>query len=227
MIPLHLIPETDPKAHPHAMVRFHHARFTLLTSRLIRIEYDPDAQFKDRASQAFWFRNQPVPAFSVKKSKNNIHIETDHLLLLYQYTEKGFTPETLSVTLKENGQTWHYGDVDPENLKGTCRTLDLANGPVALEDGPLSRSGWAMIDDSTSPLLDERGWIRARPHPHVAKDLYFFGYGRDYQSCLNDFFFHRWPHSADPALGTGKLVEPLLAVSSEGTAGLDDPVPKS
>jgi alpha-glucosidase len=39
------------------------ARFTVLTDRLIRLEFHRDGRFEDRASQAFWFREQPVPEF--------------------------------------------------------------------------------------------------------------------------------------------------------------------
>ncbi len=35
-------------------------RFTVLTARLIRMEYDPMGIFEDRASQAIFYRDLPV-----------------------------------------------------------------------------------------------------------------------------------------------------------------------
>ena len=40
----------------------------VLTSRLLRLEYSPSGEFEDHPSQAFWYREQPVPEFTVKRS---------------------------------------------------------------------------------------------------------------------------------------------------------------
>jgi alpha-glucosidase (family GH31 glycosyl hydrolase) len=69
-------------------------------------------------------------------------------------------------------------------LRGTTRTLDLMNGAVQLEQGLVSRAGWAVVDDSQRPVFDADGWIA--PH-NDSIDLYFFGYGHDYKKCLRDF----------------------------------------
>lgn len=93
--------------------------------------------------------------------------------------------------------TWYPGKPDPLNLKGTCRTLDGSNGDnkrAELENGLISRSGWAVIDDSWSAPRadgsrsfafepdDEVGydWWADRKDSH-ALDLYFMGYGREYK----------------------------------------------
>ena len=52
-----------PIANPSAVITAKNVRFTVLTDRLIRLEYSKDGQFEDRPSQAFWYREQPVPAF--------------------------------------------------------------------------------------------------------------------------------------------------------------------
>ena len=58
----------DPIADPAAVVTAGNVRFTVLTSRLPRLEYSPTGAFEDRPSQAFWVRKQPVPAFDVRRS---------------------------------------------------------------------------------------------------------------------------------------------------------------
>lgn len=179
-----------PLADPAAVVRGPQVRFTVLTSRLIRMEHDPQEQFEDRPSQIFWFRQQPASDFQVAQTPQMLEIITEHLHLQYRVTDLGFTRQTLSVRLKTADTVWHYGDRDPHNLRGAARTLDRADGAVPLEPGLMSRSGWAVVDDSTSLVFDEQGWLAPRDTlrgKSRAQDLYFFGYGHDYTGCLQDY----------------------------------------
>ena len=184
----HLKLPFEPEPHPEAVVRGPAVRFTVLTSRLIRLEYSEDEIFEDRPSQAFWYRRQPVPNFEVRKQAERIEIETEHLHLRYQATERGFTPATLSIQLKTSGVTWSYGDIiwRSQNLWGTTRTLDMVDGMTRLEPGLMARRGWSVVDDSPSLVFDEDGWLAVRAAP-TNLDLYFFGYGTDYVACLLDF----------------------------------------
>ncbi|MCX6028042.1 MAG: DUF5110 domain-containing protein [Chloroflexi bacterium] len=192
-IPIHFRLSLDPVADPAAIVRGPHVRFTVLTSRLIRMETSPDDVFEDHASQAFWFRCQPVPPFQVAQSPEQIEITTEHLRLRYTPNRKGFTRNSLLVELLETGVVWRYGDRDRTNLRGTARTLDQANGPVRLEQGLMSRTGWAVVDDSATLVFNADSWLEPRgarsgDRPEQdCRDLYFFGYGRDYLGCLADF----------------------------------------
>ena len=45
--------EASPPADPAAMVGARHARFTVLTSRLLRLEFAADERFEDRPSRSF------------------------------------------------------------------------------------------------------------------------------------------------------------------------------
>ena len=190
------IPAFLPIANPSAVITAKNVRFTVLTDRLIRLEYSKMNSFEDRPSQAFWYREQSVPAFKKTVTDSFIEIETDFLHLKYQITARGFTGKTLSITLKQTGVTWQYGMRQTDNLKGTARTLDGVGGTTRLENGLLSRSGWAVMDDSETLVFNETGWLEPRPHKKLKvlksfrvsqKDLYFFGYGTDYAACLRDF----------------------------------------
>jgi alpha-glucosidase (family GH31 glycosyl hydrolase) len=178
----------NPLADPAAVVTADNVRFTVLTARLLRLEYSPTGAFEDRPSQAFWYRKQPAPAFDVRRSDGVIEIETAHLLLRYTEHAHGFTPISLSVTLKASGVTWCYGDRSwaAGNLQGTTRTLDEVDGWAHLEPGLMARNGYAVVDDSRSLVFDAHGWLAARPTPDNL-DLYFFGYGHDYVGCLQEF----------------------------------------
>jgi hypothetical protein len=123
-----------PMAAGQSVVQVGNARFTVLTERLLRMEYHPEACFEDRASQAFWYRHQPVPEFTARTTDNGVEIETQYLLLKYQ-NGAGFTSDNLSIVVKATDTTWHPGDVDEKNLRGTTRTLDFINGYTPLGQG--------------------------------------------------------------------------------------------
>ena len=176
-----------PSAASEAVITAPNARFTVLTSRLLRLEFSPSGEFEDHPSQAFWYREQPVPAFTVERSPERIEIRTEHLQLNYLITPAGFSAETLSVEVFATGAVWHFGTSrNRANLMGTARTLDGADGAVRLDPGLMSRHGWALVDDSQTLVFNDEGWIAQRAHPENL-DLYLFGYGHDYLGCLREF----------------------------------------
>ena len=59
----------DPVADSHAVVTLGHARFTVLTSQLVRMEWSADGKFEDHASFVFLNRRLPVPKFENTISK--------------------------------------------------------------------------------------------------------------------------------------------------------------
>ena len=186
MVETHNLPGWHPIANPQSVVQADQARFTVLTERLIRLEYDPDKSFDDRPSQVIWNREQPAIKFSKRIRNGNLFIETDYLLLQYENGCK-FKPSSLSILLKDKGVVWHFGDKDQLNLKGTYRTLDEVNGKIDLDDGLVSLSGWSIVDDSKSLSFDPNGWISPRNKSEKYIDLYFFGYGHEYSSCIADY----------------------------------------
>ena len=61
--------------------------------------------------------------------------------------------------------TWHYGDAQRGNLKGTARTLDEADGAIELDNGVISRDGWAVIDDSAANIIIETDTVNGKANP--------------------------------------------------------------
>ena len=177
----------DAAADPAAVVIAGPVRFTVLGSRLIRMEYAPNGVFEDRPSQVFWFRRRAVPNFEVEREGDRLILTTDHLRLVYRGGDSPFAPDTLQITLLPDGPTWRYGDADRGNLLGTTRTLDMVNGNTLLEPGLLSRDGWTVVDDSRTLVFDESDWLTARAADETGRDLYFFGYGRHYREALRDY----------------------------------------
>ncbi len=198
----------NPVAPQSATVTAGNARFTVLTPEMIRVEYSPAGKFEDNATFAIINRELPVPQFKTTDDGTTLTITTDNLNLRYV---KGTDPRTnpasadnLSITMELNGNpvTWYPGLDDPQNLRGTYRTLDRNNADEyrdRLEQGVISRSGWAVIDDSPAAtradgsrslafVKDPDGidWVAPRADED-ALDIYFMGYGHDYKKAIYDF----------------------------------------
>lgn len=184
-IPSYLQLDVPATADSAAVITAPHVRFTVLTPRLLRLEYSPTNQFEDRPSQAFWYRQQPVPKFDITQTAELVVIETDALKLTYRVSEAGFTADTLQIN--GDGFTWHYGEQNSGNLLGTYRTLDDISGNTPLEQGILSTDGWVVVDDSKALVFNQNSWLEPRQAAEGTVDLYFFGHGRDYQGALNDY----------------------------------------
>ena len=185
----------NPKADAKAVVTSGNARFTVLTPQLIRMEWSADGQFEDRATLTFVNRETPVPEFKVRESKSKLTITTPALTLTYLKNGK-FSDKNLKAVFTLNGRevVWTPGMENPQNLLGTTRTLDGADGSKLkepMEQGILSRAGWSLIDDSQRHVLTHDGseweeWVEARPEGD-RQDLYLFAYGHDYKQALADY----------------------------------------
>ena len=177
--------ETRPLALTQNMVSGSKYRFTILTPSLIRMEYSKQGVFEDRASQSVFFRDFPENKFSTECSDGLLKIETENLIVTYKENEE-FSADTLSVKLKiEPASIWHFGE-DFEDLGGTARTLDEANGEIPLGKGVCSRNGFSIMDDSDTMLLNEIGWVEVRVPETV--DCYFWGYGFNYLDAVKDLY---------------------------------------
>ncbi|WP_114781733.1 glycoside hydrolase family 31 protein [Botryobacter ruber] len=185
---------TNPVANPKAVVVAGNARFTVLTPELIRMEYAAGQDFTDKASLVFINRNLPVPKFTTRRRGKNLVIRTNELTLTYTQDGQPFNAQNLTVEFKVAGRkvTWKPGMEDTQNLKGTMRTLDQVkgwDGEKKLEPGLLSRSGWALINDSKTNLFDgatDWNWVTPRQNKEVI-DWYLFAYGHNYKQALQDF----------------------------------------
>jgi alpha-glucosidase len=184
-------PPVDPSADARAIVLSGEARFTMLSESLIRLESSAAGRFEDRASLTVINRRLRVPPFTVERERGWLVLRTARLVVRYQEGSGRFDADNLRIELHSDGgtTTWRPGLPDSGNLRGTVRTLDGVDGPCTLEPGLLSRDGWALVDDSHRPLLNEGDgmpWPAARTEPQQI-DWYFFGHGRDYPGALRDF----------------------------------------
>ena len=177
--------DVRPKALLENQVIGEHCRFTMLTSRLIRMEYSVENAFEDRASQSVFYRDFAPVSYSVEREDGILVIQTEDLVLKYQEGAP-FSEETLWVKLKnEPASAWRFGE-DFEDLGGTTKTLDMVDGAIPVGRGVCSRYGFSVLDDSDTLVLGDDGWVEVRKEP--ALDYYFFGYGYDYLGAVADFY---------------------------------------
>jgi len=185
------------KCDPAAVVQGDCYRFTLLTERILRLEYDPEGIFEDRPSQTVLNRFFPVPHYHVRDTGVRLEIDTKHFRLTYHYgKERRFTENSVVIEAKNAftnyGGVWRFGATcygDPprdHNLKGTARTLDRIDGPTELERGLMDTAGRSFFNDSDTALFAEDGSLISRREGTV--DVYYICCQRDYGETLKDFF---------------------------------------
>ncbi len=205
---------TTPKANEKAIVKGDKYRFTILTSRLIRIEYNENGYFEDRATQVVINRDFEVPKFTVQETDTTIKITTEHVEL--DYVKGPFTPQTLTLNYTGKNRnvlagahttTWYYNTTNTSTwsaaFPGTRRTLDFTDGEnkldakgqvegkTTLEPSIMSGAAVTIIDDSKTPVLCEDGWVE--PRTNIGVDHYLFCYGDSetwwsFKDCLKDFY---------------------------------------
>ena len=183
--------EKKPVCYPENVVQGETYRITILTEQLVRFEYSEDGIFEDRATQVVLNRDFPKMNFEVKESEEELEITTKRLRIQYdkkKFTEEGLVVYVLSVPLEYDTYhvQWRYGWKLP-NFGGTTRTLDQINGACEIEPGIMSPWGAATLDDSKSLVFDENGFVV--PRKKGVEDFYFFGYSREFDSCLKDYYY--------------------------------------
>lgn len=187
-----------PAANPAAIVTAGNARFTILTERVIRMEYSADSMFNDLATITVLNRELPVPVFTTSVENNHLVIKNACLTLSYELNSGPFTKNNLKISYTglPNSFGWKPGMRDKQNMPGTTRTLDGTTGKfsyqtfkkIKLDGSIISRSGWALIDDSQKPTFDTSDWPWVQGNTATGNtDWYFFGYGNNYKAALYDF----------------------------------------
>ena len=71
--------ETQPVAAATAIIQGITYRISVLTERLLRLEYNETGHFEDRASQVVWNRAFPKVEFEVNETEEELELETSFL----------------------------------------------------------------------------------------------------------------------------------------------------
>ncbi|MCG0592208.1 alpha-xylosidase [Lactiplantibacillus plantarum] len=164
-------------------------RFTILTTCLVRIEYSKDGNFEDRNTQMVQNRHFTQPPFEIFENRQGHVLEIRTTGFHLYYDGGALSSGSLYIDAANSYGThysrWYYGEPTKNNLKGTARTLDRADGAIPLPDGLMSKDGFSVLDDSQSFIL-ENGEFSVRQSKET--DLYYFSYGRDYRKTLQVYY---------------------------------------
>jgi alpha-glucosidase (family GH31 glycosyl hydrolase) len=190
------------------------ARFEFLTPAVVRMEYSPSGKFVDAPTAVVQKRDwREVPV--ERREQNGWLVASSSVMMLrYRLGSGAFSAANLVVSWNDRAgaaHQWHPGEADPLNLGGLTYSLDNVSASNLPKDGMdlespvndaipgidlvlakarpglLSRSGYAFIDDSATPVSNaQRTWIEPRPQSG-GQDWYLFNYGRDYQKVLTQY----------------------------------------
>ena len=89
--------KTRPFALKQNMVTGKNYRFTVLTNRLLRLEFDPSGKFEDRASQSVFYRDFPKSDFTYELNGDILTLKTDCLMLSYNVAKNGFEDKEMAL----------------------------------------------------------------------------------------------------------------------------------
>ena len=174
----------NAKANPECVYTGKNYRITVLTERLIRLEYSKEGKFIDNPTALVLQRNFPKPKFVVRQDEKTFILTTSYFELVYN-KEKSFyggkisPTSNLKINLLNTEKVWYYKHPEVRNYE--------ANGTSNNKQKSLySLDGFVSIDDSNTLVMNENGSFVKRNTNDI--DIYVFLYNKDFYYCLNDYF---------------------------------------
>lgn len=182
---------TSAIANPKNIIQGKKYRFTILSERVIRMEYNEEGLFEDRPTSLIWYRNMEPVSFTKKETDRVLEITTKYFHLRYIkekpfYVGKLSAGTNLRVELLNSDRVWYYGHPEVRNYGAPGMSLDTYEKKLKLKKGLFSTDGFATIDDSEHMVFTESGTLENRGIAEV--DLYLFMYLKDFGYCLQDYF---------------------------------------
>jgi len=167
-------------------------RITVLTERLLRLEYSKDGVFNDLPTDLVKNRNFDIPKFKLEEDDKYLVITTSYFSLQYlkekPFKGPAFAPDAnLKVKLLNTDKVWYVEHPEARNFKASGHSLDDFTGHSSpLIKGLYSTDGFVSISDSNPLIFNDLGIIVRNNDENV--DLYLFMYKRDFGLCLKDYF---------------------------------------
>jgi hypothetical protein len=110
-------------------------RFSLLSPRLLRLEFSPTGVFEDRRSLVAITRPAPLPFEAREEQDGRLTLRAGGLTVISEQNERDFFPANVRIDWKMGDctQSWRFGDRDDRNLGGAVRSLDYYGRDGLLE----------------------------------------------------------------------------------------------
>ena len=181
---------TKCKTPAACVFRGNNYRISILSDSLIRFEFNPSGNFNDYPTLFAFNRSFSHPKLSVEEDNQILQIKNEKFTIEY-HKEKPFLgpsiypDQNLKVVVNESGKIWHFNHPEARNFKATAYSLDNVSS-TELGKGLFSLDGFASIDDSVTPIINEMGNLLL-PQKGVI-DLYLFVYNNDFGVGLRDYF---------------------------------------
>ena len=166
------------------MVRGNCYRVSVLTPRLVRIEYNPNGQFEDRATSLVINRVFSDFNFTAGGSETTLTIKTEYFTLNY-VKEKPIVGNNIKVAINGTDKEWYPDHKEIRNIGSIGYSLDYLDNTLKLEKGLYSLDGFAVIDDSHNFVIDNEVFCE---RGEDTTDIYIFAYRTDLGLCLQDYF---------------------------------------
>ena len=165
-------------AYPQNQIVVGCTRLSLLSAKILRIEYSKTKDFIDHRTQTVFCRDFAKPKADFVQKGNRVTIHCENRTYVVDVVSLSYRVYIDNVEVKVSHR---------QNLKGTLRTLDGNTGVgTKLPDGLMSKSGLTVLDDSATCLLNEDGSIF--PRAKGGKDFYLLAFGHDYLGGLQEFY---------------------------------------
>ena len=129
-------------------------RITILTERVVRLEYNENGIFNDYPTELIWYRKFNKPEFTVSQTNTILKITTKYFELTYK-KEKNFnggkvTPTAnLKIELYNTDKVCYYNHPEARNYGANSYSIN----DKTFVKGLYSIDGFATIDDSKSSLI--------------------------------------------------------------------------
>lgn len=161
-------------------------RISVITERLIRIEYNKLGIFEDRPTQTVLYRNFETPKITVMQDSRFLEITSKYFRLEYLKEGKINSIKNLKVYLLSTDRIWYFKHPEVKNYEGSLMSIDDYDKSTKFGKSLYSLDGFVSIDDSKSMVINEDGTFSNRETESY--DIYVFMYRKDFGLCLKDYF---------------------------------------
>jgi len=122
------------KSDKKVVVQGSNYRISVITERIIRLEYSAAGEFNDRPTQIIRKRNVGLPDFSVRQDASIVEITTKYMALSYIKGQSFFGTKVdpmknLKITLlskeRDRCKDWYVGHPEARNMYGNMVGVDV------------------------------------------------------------------------------------------------------
>ena len=164
------------------VVRGDKYRFTVLSPRLIRIEYNKNNKFEDRATALVVKRDFGYTPYTINQTDISLTITTEYFTLTYVKSAP-INGKNIKVAINGTDKEWYPEIKEVRNLGTINYSLDDLDKNLNLNKGLYSFDGFATLYDNTF-AIDNEMFVNREDF----FDLYLFVYKQDLGLCLQDYF---------------------------------------